>query len=88
MKKITVTPKVYTLLFNMAIGLAMPLLVNLFIALANNGLNENFWLFYWKSYLVAALMSVPASYVIMPLLERTFQAVFTLAKPSQTKTEE
>lgn len=79
MKKI-VSKRTYELLFNLAVGLSLPIIVTFFITMVNNGFNSNFFPFYIKAYITSSIMSIAATYLVMPLLQKTFSNWFEIRR--------
>ena len=76
--RIKISRQKYNTLYNMAVGVCMPLVMSTFVTLANNGINSDFFIYYLRTYIVSVVMSVPVSMVLMPLLTKILRLMITV----------
>jgi len=77
-RRIKISRQKYNTIFNLAVGVCMPLLMSTFVTLANNGINSGFFIYYLRTYIVSVVMSVPVSMVLMPLLTKIMKVIYVV----------
>lgn len=73
MNKKKVSQQNYNMIYNAAVGICMPLVMCIFVTLANHGIKAGFLIYYLRTFIVSAVMSVPVSMVVMPTLTKIFR---------------
>jgi len=83
--RIKISRQKYNTLYNMAVGVCMPLVMSTFVTLANNGINSDFFIYYLRTYIVSVVMSVPVSMVLMPLLAKIMKVMYMVKEAELNK---